>query len=203
MPYLPEGELSLSGLTVDQLSPATNHALFDLTLYHRECAEGIALHLVYNADLFDEPRMAEFLAQFQCRLEQAAEDPGRRLAEFSLVPPAAQQLLPDPAEALDVTDHGPVHAALARHARRGPGRVALVDSAGPWTYGELEELSNKLAHALRAHGLRPEEVVAVYAHRSAPLVLAVLGILKAGGAFLILDPAYPEARLVEYLRLAA
>ena len=71
-----------------------------------------------------------------------------------------------------------------------------------WSYAELDSWSNRLANQLIADGIKPQDVVAIYAHRSAALVWALLGLLKAGAAFMILDPAYPAARLLSYLRLA-
>ena len=70
-----------------------------------------------------------------------------------------------------------------------------------WTYDELNRCANRLAHALIASGIRPKDLIAIYAHRSASLIVALFGILKAGASFLILDPAYPAARTIEYLRI--
>src|SRR5947207_15017105 len=67
---------------------------------------------------------------------------------------------------------------------------------------KFDELSNQLANHLLASGLAPQDVVAIYANRGASIVLAVLGILKAGGAFMILDPAYPALRVIDYLQAA-
>src|SRR5262249_12504953 len=81
-------------------------------------------------------------------------------------------------------------------------RIAVSDKRVAWTYSQLDQLSNRLARYLGAQGIKPQDTVAIYAHRSAELVLALLGILKAGAAFVILDPDYPASRLVDCLELA-
>ncbi|MGH7929191.1 MAG: amino acid adenylation domain-containing protein, partial [Candidatus Binatia bacterium] len=95
---------------------------------------------------------------------------------------------------------GSVHERFARQANRRPQQLAIIDPRDSWTYEELNARSNQLAHCLLQAGIQREEIVAIYGHRSASLAWALLGVLKAGAAFLILDPAYPTARLVEYLR---
>lgn len=92
---------------------------------------------------------------------------------------------------------------FSEQAQRIPNHhLALKDKQGAWTYEELAARSNQLANYLRASGIKHQDVVAVYGHRSASLVWAVMGILKAGAAFLILDPAYPDSRLIQYLSVA-
>ena len=78
----------------------------------------------------------------------------------------------------------------------------MSDAQGTaWTYGDLESRANRLARFLISNGVEKGDAVAVWAQRNAPLVQALMGTLKAGAAFLILDPAYPAPRLVEYLRI--
>jgi amino acid adenylation domain-containing protein len=194
---VPHG-FALSGLRVEPVAAARAGAMFDMTLYFRHHDDGaLALTLSYSRDLFDGERARDVLAQLAGLLEQAARDPDRRLAALSLLTPAARVALPDPRETLDASWHGAVHEGFARQARRIPDRIAVEDRAGAWTYGELDASSARIAHRLRADGVGAESVVAVYAHRSAPLVAALLGVLRAGAAFTILDPAYPEGRLLD------
>ncbi|HEX6861274.1 MAG TPA: amino acid adenylation domain-containing protein, partial [Thermoanaerobaculia bacterium] len=98
--------------------------------------------------------------------------------------------------------YGAVHELFADHARRHPERPAVADPQGTWTYGELARAVDGLAARLREAGVEKGDRVAVWAHRSAPVAWAVLGTLRAGAAFVMLDPAYPAARIVEMLRLA-
>jgi amino acid adenylation domain-containing protein len=206
-----ELDLGMPGIEVEEVLDVEEPSKFDLTLYVDDQDGEVRLHLVYNAALFAAERVAEALRQYLALLEQAAASPDAPAAGFSLVTAAARQLLPDPALPLDARWAGAVHEHFAAWARRAPGREAVIDPGGAWTYGELDRQSNRLAHRLLAGGVGAaadvgdggrEDAVAIYAHRSATLVWAVLGTLKAGAAFVILDPAYPAARLIDIVRLA-
>ncbi|HEX6862896.1 MAG TPA: amino acid adenylation domain-containing protein, partial [Thermoanaerobaculia bacterium] len=95
-----------------------------------------------------------------------------------------------------------MHEIFARHAASTPHALAVADAVESWTYAELAERSGRLASFLRAGGVGPGDVVAFWAHRSAPLVWGVLGALKAGAAFLMLDPRYPAPRQAQMLAIA-
>jgi len=198
----PGSHPELPGLELEGLALPEAPARFDLTLDLAERKEGLHLRLVWNADLFDRPRMEELLREYRLLLEQIADRPGEMIDLYTLVTPEARGLLPDPRESLGRIWPGAVHDLLAREARRRPDRIALVDPRGSWTYGELDLAVSRLAARLRTDGIRPGDRVAVWSHRSAPLVWAILGVLRTGAAFMILDPAYPEARLLEILKLA-
>jgi amino acid adenylation domain-containing protein len=198
----PASGISLPGLTLQGLALPEVLAKFDLTLYVAEREEGHALELVYNADLFDRPRMEEMLRQYWGVLVQAADDPERAIETFSLLTPEAAAALPNPAAALGEEWIGAVHDLFGEQARTAPDRLAIVDRDGSLTYGELDAAVRRFAGRLIADGVRPGDRVALYAHRSAPLVTAILGVLKAGAAYVVLDPAYPAARLAEIVRLA-
>lgn len=103
--------------------------------------------------------------------------------------------LPDATAPLERAFEGPVHLLVHRQARETPDAVAAVDEYGVWSYAALDRASSCLAHRLRALGVPREAPVAIWAHRSAGLPVALLGILAAGAAFAILDPSYPPARL--------
>ncbi|HBL30033.1 MAG TPA: non-ribosomal peptide synthetase, partial [Acidobacteria bacterium] len=199
---LPSTELRLPGLTLESLATAEPLSKFDMTFYLRE-GDGVQVDLVYNADLFDAARMADLLAQLEAFLDQALDHPGEPIGALSLVTAAAHAALPDPAAPLPAVWPGAVHERFAVQARRHPGRPALIDRDGVWSYGELEAVANRLSAWLQGHRVGPGDRVAVYAHRSAPLALALLGILKTGAAFTILDPAYPAARLTAALAATA
>jgi amino acid adenylation domain-containing protein len=118
-----------------------------------------------------------------------------------LVSSRARAFLPDPTLPLEPTWPGAVHELFAQQAKRTPDQTAIVDSQRTWSYLELDRRSNQLARHLQTKGIRPGEVVAVYGGRSARLVCALLGVLKAGAAFMILDPANPDSYLDECLRV--
>jgi amino acid adenylation domain-containing protein len=201
---LPRSESSAGGLEIEISPPAEIPSKFDLTFYVTALGEeGIGFHLVYNAHLFDAERIEDLLEQLRGVLAQAAEAPGRRLGELSLVTAAAAARLPPLTLELAATWPGAAHERLAEQARRQPDAPAVVDGGETWSYRDLEAESSRLARLLTAGGVQPEEAVAVYGLRSAPLVAALLGVLKARAAFLILDPAYPALRLIDRLRIAS
>ncbi len=197
------GDLNLNGLTAELISRAEPEAKFDLTLYAVERSEVIQLNLVYNTDLFSEKRMKEMLSQYQNLLVQIVDQPDRQVYDYSLVTSGSKASLADPRQKLIAEWEGSVHDRFMKNANQVPTAIALNDPCGSWSYGQLNLLSNQLAYYLRRRGIQNQDVVAIYGHRSAALVWAVLGVLKAGGAFVILDPAYPSVRLIETLRQAS
>jgi amino acid adenylation domain-containing protein len=176
--------------------------LDDITLSVDLLAEALCLELSYDAGLFEPGRIEELLRQLEHLLEQAADSPDSRIGALSLVTPASRTVLPDPARPLSGEWMGGGHHALTRHAALQPDRVAVRDARGESsTYAELEGRANRLARFLIDHGVEKGDAVAVWAHRGAPLVQALMGTFKSGAAFLILDPAYPAPRLLDFLRI--
>jgi len=196
---LEDNELSLQNIDIDPLTPANQESNFDCTFYVRERDENLVVHLSYNSDLFDDVRMKAMLAQYESLLQQVVTSPDRPIGSFSLTPSEVGVELPNPSQPLCADWVGSIHSIFDQMARHRPSQLAIVDSTDSWTYRELESRSNQLAHALMAEGVESRDVVAVFAHRSASLVWALLGILKSGAAFVILDPAHPATRLLACL----
>ncbi|MBW4670971.1 MAG: amino acid adenylation domain-containing protein [Cyanomargarita calcarea GSE-NOS-MK-12-04C] len=194
-------QLELPGLTVENVLLPEAASKFDLSLYLQEQNEGIQLELDYNADLFTPERMQEMLSQYHHLLEQIVANPSSNITELSLVTPTAASILPNPQQPIPSQWVGAVHNNFSQQAERLPQQVAVIDAKNTWTYNELEERTNLLANYLLQH-IQPQEIVAIYGHRSAELVWAILGVLKAGAAFVILDPAYPTSRLIDYLQIS-
>ncbi|MEV5320350.1 non-ribosomal peptide synthase/polyketide synthase [Streptomyces sp. NPDC052687] len=199
----PAAALDLPGIEVTDVDTELRHAAFDLTLEFAETGTG-ELHgvLTYNTDLFD-PATAERMAdQLGTLLTAVADDPGRPLGALPL---ATDETLKA------VLDQGrgtarPVPAAtlselFERQAAHTPDAVALADADGrELTYAQVERAANRLAHRLIAQGVGPERIVALALPRSAETVVAQLAVTKAGGAFLPVDPDYPEQRREFMLR---
>ena len=175
---------------------------FDLTLYVTELPKGIRFRVIYNPDLFDRASVEEMMEQLRCLCAQIVREPSRKISLFSLVTPPAAKLLPNPATSLGSRWEGSVQELFSQSARKWPSHLAVKDERESWTYEQLEKQSNQLANYLLANNIERQDVVAIYGHRSATLVWAVLGVLKAGAAFCILDPTHPDSRSIEYLRAA-
>ncbi|HEX3145168.1 MAG TPA: condensation domain-containing protein, partial [Pyrinomonadaceae bacterium] len=176
---------------------------FDLTLYAGVDDDSLKLAFVYNTDLFARARVAEMMRQLTDLLTQIIDRPDEQIGAYSLVTSASRNLLPDPTVALNAHQPEPITSLFSRQAQRQPSAAAVSDARETLTYQEVEARSNQLANFLLIQGIRKGDVVAIYAHRSAPLVGAILGVLKAGAAFTIVDPMNPPARSIECLGSAS
>src|SRR5205085_2282634 len=191
-----ENTIELPELTTRVLPPSEVMAKFDLTLYVEEENQQLKFAFVYNQSRFSRERIVEMGEQLRQLLSAVIAQPEASIGSVSLVTPTATEFLPDAACEFRPTWNGPVHVQFAEQARRAPSRQAVVDRREAYTYEELDARSNQVAQYLLAHGVESQDVVAIYAERNASLVVALLGIIKSGAAFMILDPAYPPARLL-------
>ncbi|HEY0558243.1 MAG TPA: amino acid adenylation domain-containing protein, partial [Thermoanaerobaculia bacterium] len=192
----PLGEIDLPGLTFTPEPFEFPAARFDLEVFFTAFAGGLSVQVTYGTDLFDAPTIARFEGHLASLLAAVIADPSRRLSELPLLaPPERHQLLAewnDTAAALPEED---LAALFAAQARRRPEAVAVASEEGELSYAELDRRASRLARRLAAAGVGPEVPVALLAQRSPAMIVGLLGILKAGGAFVPLDPAYPAERL--------
>jgi amino acid adenylation domain-containing protein len=192
--------VTLQGLIVEPSLSFDIGAKFDLTLYVQEEDTSLSLTLVYNPDLFMEERIAFLLSQYEYVVQQIVEQPDQQIQNISLVSSEEQSLLPDPRQQTEAFWYGPIQQSVMRWALKQPERIALSEQGGiQLTYRELEDMSSNLAWKWSALGLGKGDIIAIYGCRCATLPVAILGALKAGCAYTILDPAYPDARLCTYL----
>ncbi|MEA2605210.1 MAG: hypothetical protein QOF89_6202 [Acidobacteriota bacterium] len=181
---------------VEEGSPS--HVNFDLELILSEVGDEVRGMTGYNAELFDAGTIERLNRHLTALLAAALKEPERSVYELPLLSPAElKQLLGDwsgVAVSPDQVPH-PVSLLFAVQAARTPEAVAVEHEGMGTTYRELEERSNRLARFLRRLGVGPETVVGVAADRSSELMTGLLATLKAGGAYLPLDPDYPPERL--------
>jgi len=200
MVNLPRVEAELPGLKLTAPSPPAVAAKFDLTVYAGEESTGLHLNWVYNGDLFTPERVIGWSEQYRSLLTQIVAAPERPVDRLSLRLAEGTTALGAPgpppwAAPSRATWPGSVIHRFAGRARLFPERVAVVDARGTWTCGALETAAHRLARQLREAGVEEEDIVALHGQRGALLLAAVLAVLEAGGAFLILDPAWPPERL--------
>ena len=163
----------------------------------------LSLNLIFRAGLFHSETVARMLGHLQTILERFAEAPHAPLGSLSILTAGEESTFeqwnctaaPYPRERC-------VHELFEEQARRTPSKIALESLGGSLTYQELNTRANQLAAFLRRKGIGPEDIVAVCLPRSPETVLAILGVLKAGAAFLPLEPALPLKRLEEMLATA-
>jgi amino acid adenylation domain-containing protein len=192
----------LGGLKVEPLAVDLGVARFDLTLFVEDRQDGLELTLEYGSGLFEEATARRFLAHLEILLAAALAAPERTIADLPLVTgPEAQQLLVEwnRTDAALPGDAG-VHQRVELWAERTPEAPAVVAGSLVLTYAELNRRANRLAHYLLAFGIGPESVVGVCSERSPAMVTAELAVLKAGAAYLPLDPINPEERLAFMVR---
>ncbi|HYH46880.1 MAG TPA: amino acid adenylation domain-containing protein, partial [Thermoanaerobaculia bacterium] len=195
---------AFGGVQAAEIPLGDTTAKLDLTLYASDTGRRLAIDWTYRTGRLSEARVAALADSFAALLGQLAENPDAVVAELSLLSrEAREQVLPDPRQLLPLCWEGPVHQRFMAAAGRFPERRAVADARGTWTYAQLERESARLARGLAERGIGPGAVVAVHADRSAGLVWALLGILRAGAAFAILDSRHPDAHLTRQARLAA
>ncbi|KUY93236.1 non-ribosomal peptide synthetase [Burkholderia territorii] len=168
-------------------------ARFDFALDFTDDAHGIELVAAYATDCIDAGTARAWLDSYAALVAAAAHEPHRTTAALPCdASPALRQ--PRDGRALSV-EHADVVAAFARRAAAYPHRVALADASASLTFAELDDASNRVAHALTLRGVAAEAPVIVCIERSARFVVGLLGALKAGALAVLLDPAQPGARI--------
>lgn len=192
----PKPSLALPGLETTFLTGTTVTAQVDLTLSLTEKPEGLTGSLEYNVDLFDQGTIGRFLHHFARLLEWVVQDPDRSITTLSLLTTVEQHQI------LEVWNNTAVslpplcvHHLLEAQAARTPNAVALVFGDQTLSYAQLHQQANQLAHTLQQLGAGPERLVGLYLDRSLEMVVGLLAVLKAGAAYVPLDPAHPAERL--------
>jgi natural product biosynthesis luciferase-like monooxygenase protein/amino acid adenylation domain-containing protein len=191
-------EAALPGVSLQQLPTESGVSTFDLTWSITSRGLG---EIEYNTDLFEERTIRQLLTHWQVLLEQIVADPQQHLLDIPLLTPAErQQVLGDwnatnEAYPLCTTDALCMHHIVEQQARRTPAAVAILTPDACLTYWEVERRANQVAHALTSLGVDAEARVGVCMERSPQAIIGLLGILKAGGVYVPLDPHYPQDRL--------
>ncbi len=205
--------LALADLTVLPVPIAGATAKFDLTLtlvVSEHCLEG---RVEFRSDLFDAPTIHRLIGQYRTILSGVSEDPDRKVAALNLLPEDERALLrtwsaggplpmsegPSASWCELAKDHADVphslHGGFEKQAALHPEAVAVRFDDCSLSYQELNRRANRLARRLRAIGVGQGHLVGLFSERCPELVVGIVGILKAGAAYVPLDPAYPMERL--------
>jgi len=193
----PGEPLRLPGLTLGAHPVEVNTTKFDLTLSMSEGARGLAGSLHYNTDLFDPPTVERMAGHFRTLLEGVVADPRQRVLNLPLLTAAERRrLVADFNETAREYPQGLcVHELFEAQAARTPGAVAVVCEGERLTYAELDARANQLARHLQSLGVGPEVRVGICLEHSTEMLVGLLGVFKAGGAYVGLDPAFTKERL--------
>lgn len=170
---------------------------FDLTVELVDGIDAIRGSLNYNRDLFDASTMRRMASHFRTLVEGIAGKPDARVLEMPLLTPAErEQLLVEWNNTRrDYPRNVCLHELIEAQMDRTPDAIAVVFEDERLTYREANRRANRLAHCLRKLDIGPDTIVGIFAERSLEMIIGLLATLKAGGAYLPLDPSYPAARL--------
>jgi amino acid adenylation domain-containing protein len=193
---------SLADVRMTELAPGAPFAKFDLTLgFEERDDDSIDAYLIYALDLFEADALERFAGRFVELLSNATAAPGTVVGDLQWVPEAERVQL----DAWNRTATGPeeafrpVHQRVAEHARARPDARGVADLERSLTRGEVDARATRLAQRLIAAGVSAEMRVGVALSRSVDLLVGLIAALKAGGAFVPLDPSHPRERLAQIL----
>lgn len=202
---LPESMIArwrLPGVEVEMLTPQPETTRFDITFQINDLPDGgLGVWIEYSSELFDHDRIKQLVEHFSTVMTDALSRPGARVDALDIMPDSEYERVltewnPEPGE----RDGRVLHELVAARVAETPDAVAMRFQGQDLTYAQLDERSNRLAHALVDEcKVVPGRVVGVLLERGFDLPAAELGVLKAGGAWLPLDPQYPPERLAYQL----
>ncbi|WP_142279029.1 non-ribosomal peptide synthetase, partial [Mycobacterium sherrisii] len=189
--------VGVDGLAIGKMA-AREYNHYPLTLQAMPGAE-LGLRVEYNADVFATDSIETLIEQLHQVLLDMIAKPNRRLSSTPLLNPDEQTLVDELGNRRLLTRPAPAPLSIpelfAEHVHHDPDAVAVRYDGRAHTYRELDEGANRVAHLLADYGAGPGQVVALLFSRCAQAIVAMLGVLKAGAAYLAIDPAHPDARI--------
>jgi len=194
---VPQRSAPSSGLRVEVERPPLQIAMVDLALELEEHERGLAARFTYSTDLFDPPSIRRMAEDFRAAIETFVKDPDRSVADLSLADRPGRESAQAPWNATDreYPSHRSVHELFEEQVTRAPDGTAVTFDGASVTYAELNARADRLARRLRQEGVEPETLVGVCFEPCVEMLVALLGVWKAGGAWVALDPAWPDERL--------
>ncbi|HBZ82358.1 non-ribosomal peptide synthase/polyketide synthase [Brevibacillus parabrevis] len=170
---------------------------YDISLTMAETQNGLVATFDYNTDLFDHSTIVRMVNHFHQLLEGIVARPDSSIQALPLLATDEREQLVSAWNntAAAYTYEQTVHELVAAMAEKMPEQLAVVSAEGSLTYAQLDAKANQLANYLQQQGITPETLVGICVERSSEMIVGQLGILKAGGAFVPMDPAYPQERL--------
>ncbi|PBP94067.1 non-ribosomal peptide synthetase, partial [Pseudomonas congelans] len=190
-------DLALGDMTLQGVAVAGHTAKFDLTLDMTEVGDQLIGTLEYATALFDESTLQRYMGYFQRLLEAMVADDRQLLEQVPLLDAVERQHLLVELNATDMPypQDCTIHQLFEEKVQTQPDAIAVVFEAQRLSYAELNRQANRLAHHLIGLGIGPDYRVAICVERGVEMMIGLLGVLKAGAAYVPLDPAYPAERL--------
>jgi amino acid adenylation domain-containing protein len=188
---------TIDGLTFSVAAAFAHHDFYKLELACATDSNRLLAEFRYDSSRFRREEVEYLAEQFEALVEHAVIEPDSKISDLRVLTKAQTRWLledfnrtetPFPADQC-------LHQLFEQQAERTPDNIALEADNLRLTYNELNTRANRLAHHLRSLGVQPGEVVGIYLRRTPEMVIALLGVLKAGAAYVPLDPSHPEQRL--------
>src|SRR5579864_624016 len=197
----PERVLELPGLQWERWGVETGSAKFDVSVEVSPSGEGLSLSWQYRADLFEAGSVERMAEHFERVLQGGVEEAERRVGELPMLSGSERRQLLEEWKGCDAEyPQRCVHELFEEQAEKTPEAIAVEYEGQRLSYGELNRRGNRLGHYLRKLGAGPEARVGICVERSLDMVVGLLGILKAGAAYVPLDITYPRERLSYMLK---
>ncbi len=188
-------ESQLHGLKLERVHVDPGIAKFDLTLEIEQSDETLVCYYEYNTDLFDSSTIVSLAKHYECLLEAACADPETSVFRLEMLSSEERAELLGSSTPFESVNHKDLPTLFEAQVARTPEAPAIVSGERVWSYSELDAQANALARHLRAKGVAKEQFVGVFAERSPELIIGLLGIWKAGGVYVPIDPDYPHERI--------
>ncbi|MED1538480.1 amino acid adenylation domain-containing protein, partial [Bacillus pseudomycoides] len=164
--------------------------------------EEIHIHFQYNANVYEQATIERIQGHMIQIIKQVVNNPNIKVSELKLLTEREKTQILDVFNKTEIeySNEKTIHQLFEEQVQRTPNQVAVVFEDQQLTYQELNERANQLARTLKAEGVRAEQLVAIMAERSLEMIIGILGILKSGGAYVPIDPEYPEERIQYMLK---
>ena len=194
--------LSMPGLELRSIEQSHSTTPYDLTLFLKDIGDRILCSWRYTTDLFDATSIERLIRQFECLLGDMVLQESTPVSRLRLLDDAQRhQVLVDFNRTATPDRHDiTIHAEFERQVALRPNATALVAEDGELSFDQLNRRANQVAHALLQRGIKPDHIVGLCVERSVDMLVGVFGILKAGAAYLPLDPSLPLERIAHMLR---
>ncbi len=203
-PGLPEGNIALPGFEFSVFGIDRKTSPVDLQITFGESSDQLSLMFEYNTDIFEAATIDRLAHHLISVLGTALMEPERPIATLPLLNAEERcHVIEDLNPTAQLKDKTDIAEMFEAQVARTPGALALTFAEESLTFHELNQQANRLARYLMAQGAGPEALVAICMDRSAEMLTAMLAILKAGSAYLPLDPSFPEERIAYMLADAA
>ncbi|MFD2679425.1 amino acid adenylation domain-containing protein [Bacillus seohaeanensis] len=197
--YQPEGEgIALKGLEMSNLEINNYTSKFDLSLFAIDTSNnGLKVVTEYNDSLFHQSTIERFTDHFITLLRRIVEQPTTAIHKLSILTNLEKKQLLNEWNKNEVhydpTDY--IHKMFEQCVQNNPKRTALLVNGNEYTYQEINNEANKIANYLKKIGVKNGDFIGINIKRSKELIVSILGVLKAGGAYIPLDPSYPQDRI--------